>query len=565
MHKVTLLLLLCLSLCSCGRHDDSEILTTLEEIQSTKDPRQGLEELDSIEEIVSEQSRYVRMRYEMVKARLHDRADDKPESVKLAKKLIEYFEKNGTLRDQQMAYYMAGSIFRDFKDAPTAIGYFLKSESIAEKIEGETESLLYLYTISNLSYLYTNVLNYQSCLKYSLKEYQLSLKLNDLEPTTITHLGYAYLHCDSVDKAFEYYDMALDGQLRTDKRDLEIISKLLYNYVKYKQEAKADTCARMILNLYYNNVAPISTSINAMGCYYLMKGKVDSATMCFENVLAKKEDLNDMHDVSKSLFETYEQRGDLKKAVKYAQIFIAVNDSLDLGKQQEEASTINNWYQYARDMEEENRIYEENRTYNERIFEIVIFATILIIILLTVFYHIRRKQLLKIISLDEKIKSIDDEKQRVEQQFQESECELKQAQKDKEEMEKALANVNDELHQMETELQEKMKRNREIISLLHQNQMETNAEETFERIKLAAQNKTLLSAKDWNDLYSVVDGQWPAFKEEVCQHVSPLTDQRKRVCYLRKAGFSARQIEDVTDISHSTVWRIVAQCEGWIV
>ncbi|MBP5716301.1 MAG: hypothetical protein J6W69_04220, partial [Bacteroidales bacterium] len=128
-----------------------------------------------------------------------------------------------------------------------------------------------------------------------------------------------------------------------------------------------------------------------------------------------------------------------------------------------------------------------------------------------------------------------------------------------------LANVNDELHQMETELQEKMKRNREIISLLHQNQMETNAEETFERIKLAAQNKTLLSAKDWNDLYSVVDGQWPAFKEEVCQHVSPLTDQRQRVCYLRKAGFSARQIEDVTDISHSTVWRIVAQCEGWIV
>lgn len=529
-----------------------------------KDPRQGLVKLDSIEEIVSEQSRYVRMRYEMVKARLHDRADDKPESVHLAKKLVDYFEKKGTLRDQQMAYYMAGSIFRDYKDAPTAIDYFLKSEIIADRMEGDCDSALLHNTYSNLSYLYSHVSNHSSCLEYSEKEYRLALSLNKTTPTAIMHLALAYKHNNNIDKAFEYYDQAFNGQLKTEKPNINVLSKLLYHYVENKQEGKADTCAKLIQELYEKNVEPSSNSNHAMGHYYLMKGNMDSAKVCFKNVLDRNENLSDMYNVTKALFQAYKQRGDLKNAAKYAQAFVAVNDSFDLGKQKEKSSTINNWYQYARDKEKENKLLTENELYQKRNFYYALTGSVVIILFLIVFYHIRKKQLLKIISLDEKIKDINEEKKRAEQQFQERERELKQAEKDKEEMEKALANANEDLLQMKAELQEKMKRNREIISLLHQNQLETNAEEIFGRIKMAAQDKNELSAKDWNDLYSVVDGQWPAFKEEICQHLSPLTDSRRRVCYLKKAGFSAREIEDITDISHSTIWRIVAQCEDWI-
>lgn len=564
MHKVTLLLLFCLSLCSCGNHDDSEILTTLQDIQAMKDPRQGLVKLDSIEEIVSEQSRYVRMRYEMVKARLHDRADDKPESVNLAKKLVDYFEKNGTLRDQQMAYFIAGSTYRDLQDAPSSINYFLKSEYIAERMGKDCDSALLRCTFSDISYLFSYVLNYQAFLEYSEKEYMISSDLQKLDSRTIMHLAYAYARNDSAEKAANYYDIAFDWQIHSNKKDLEVLSDLLYEYVEHKKEGKADTCASMLLDLYGNNVAPNSNSIHAMGYYHLMKGHSEAARECFEKVLTQKEDLISMYNVTKTLFKHYEQRGDLKTAAKYAQSFIDVNDSLVLGKQQEKASTINNWYQYARDKERENKLLTENELYQKRNFYYALTGSVVIILFLIVFYHIRKKQLLKIISLDEKIKDINEEKKRVELQFQERERELKQAEKDKEEMEKTLANANDELLQMKAELQEKVKRNRQIISLLHQNQLETNAEEIFERIKMTAQNKNKLSAKDWNDLYSVVDGQWPAFKEEICQHLSPLTNHRKRVCYLKKAGFSAREIEDITDISHSTIWRIIAQCEDWI-
>ena len=564
MNKLLLSLLFCLSLYSCENHNDREIQTTLQDILATKDPSQGLIKLDSIEETVSEQSRYVRMRYELVKARLQDRAFVKPQSTKLAKQLVEYFENKGSLQDLQLAYYVAGSTFRDMRDAPTAIDYFLKSESIAEKIEGATESILYVCTISNLSYLYSNVLNYQSCLKYSLKEYQLSLKLNDLEPTTITHLGYAYLHCDSIDKAFEYYDMALDGQLQTNKRDLEIISKILYDYVEYKKITEADTCAHLIKDLYKKNIAPTSNSDNAMGRYYLMTGNVDSAMMCFENVLDKKEDLNDMYDVSKALFEAYRQRGDLKKATEFAQAFVAVNDSLELGKRQEKTATIDNWYQYVRDIEEEKRVMEENRAYKELILEIIMMIAILTIIFLLIIYHYRKKQMLKIVSLNDAVKNIGKEKEKMNRLIQILEQELQQAQEEKDEIDKVLVNVNDNLRKTEEELREKSELNKNILRQMRQNQLGNNTEGILQKLKEAAKGKLNLTDQDWDELYRSVDDKWPSFSEQVYQMKS-FNEERKKVCYLWKSGFKTSEIQHQTNLSRSTIWRIVAQCEGWIV
>ena len=543
---------------ACHKQDVSPMLETLRDIQKigADDPCLAIAKIDSLDEEINAESEYVRMKSELLRARMRNLADSMPESTKSIKRLIKYFTKHGNLKEQQEVFYMAGSIYRDLQDAPTAIDHFLKSEAIAiHSSEGCDSALLYS-TYSNLSFLYSYVANFPSELEYSKKEYKLALATNDLFPTTIEHLANSYQNCDSTAQALQCYDMAYRTQLDEDNQNLEILSSLLYAFVNNGRTEKADSCIELIRNLLYKQkVQPISDSQYAMGYYYQMKGNTDSALVYYKKVLAMNGRIDDMYNASKALYEIHAEQGDLKEAIKYAKVFVAVNDTLTLGKKQEEVATVNNWYKYMRDKEEEKRIQEENEAYQAKIIKIAVISIIAALVAIVLFLLYRDRQRSKINRQNEIIRSIGQEKENQEKQLHRTQQELQKAKQADAEVREQLTQVNKELKENKKELKIK----KDALSLMHRTRTKANAEAYIKELRAKSKRKEMLSSDDWNQLYDAVDEQWPELSELISENVKTKVEDRKKICYMKKAGFSDLQIEFQTGISRSTIIRFLKQ------
>ena len=145
---ITLMLLLM----ACS---DGEVMDRLDHIKSVgdSDPVTALAMLDSLEVDIRQKSEYVKNKYDLLRVRLNDKADNLPSSDIMIKQLVAYFSKEGTTREKQEVNYYAGSVYRDLQDTPRALEYFFKSLDYAMDND-ECDSIMLRNTYSNLNYLY---------------------------------------------------------------------------------------------------------------------------------------------------------------------------------------------------------------------------------------------------------------------------------------------------------------------------------------------------------------------------------------------------------------------------
>ena len=111
---------------SCSDKRTLEDIETIETI-GDENPDKALVMLDSLEIEIRDKSDYVKHKFDLLRIRLNDKAFHIPNSDLMIKKLINYFEDNGTMLEKQEVSYYAGSTYRDLQDAPRALEYFLKS------------------------------------------------------------------------------------------------------------------------------------------------------------------------------------------------------------------------------------------------------------------------------------------------------------------------------------------------------------------------------------------------------------------------------------------------------
>ena len=441
-----------LALVACASRNDDDVLAKLQKIQEfgqRDDTNLALARLDSLTEEVEECSRYVRMKSSLLKVRLQYMADYKHKSDKEIKRLIDYFATHGSAREQQEVHYAAGCIYDEMNDAPQAIEQYRRSEYIAEHAAEECDSTLLRLTYSGLSYLYCYITDFRSFLEYSKKEYEISAKFGNLRPEVIEHLAHAYRLCDSTEQSDKYYDILLDNQLWSSERSFGTIATMLYVYVLKRQVTHADVCTEMMLDMMEKKEAkPYSRSLCSLGASDQMKGNVDSATVFYERVLAEKTDLIDMYNASKALYEIHHKRGDLRRAAEYADVFVHVNDSLALGKQQGDGSTVTNWYQYMRDKEESMRLEQENEEYRRKQALWWGGSLSLAMVLAAAFLFYRARQKYKLAMQMETIRNIGQEKDEVEKRLK-----AKSAADDS--VKEGIISITDLLHEKELMLAEK--------------------------------------------------------------------------------------------------------------
>ena len=117
---------------SCSKEDSLEEMERIK-IIGDKNPIKALAMLDSLKIGIRKENNYVKNKYDLLQIRLNDKADNIPNSDIMIKHLIGYFEDKGSMLEKQEVTYYAGSVYRDLRDTPRALGYFLKSTEYAKK------------------------------------------------------------------------------------------------------------------------------------------------------------------------------------------------------------------------------------------------------------------------------------------------------------------------------------------------------------------------------------------------------------------------------------------------
>ena len=126
-----------------------------------------------------------------------------------------------------------------------------------------------------------------------------------------------------------------------------------------------------------------------------------------------------------------------------------------------------------------------------------------------------------------------------------------------------IDDYRDEIKHKEQLLEEKLEENKRFIALLHKSELEERAEDVIEAISQASYGKHRMSKSDWQRFFHAVDELQPDLTERLARHLGKFTEQQQQVCYLLSIGLTNKQIENLTDIPHVTVWRWVKKME-WV-
>ena len=546
----------------CVSCKDNSLLSKMDQIKTVGDenPALALKMLDSIYVDARNASEYTMMKYDLLKIRLEDKSYIPHTSNKVIENLVKYFEDNGTIKDKQEAYYYAGSVYRDLDDTPRGIENFYKSiEAVRDK--RECDSIILRNAYSNLHYLFVNVQDYNNALKMAQMDYSISKALNKMTINTIIQITTAYLNMDMEKEGIHYLDEAFN--CIKDKKyanEDNFIYLVLYHYSNLNLKDKANECYNLIKKRKLKRMDAFVRNI--LGNYYMLIGQQDSAIACYEYIINEKKNELAMYDTSKKLFLIYSENGNKDKAIKYGAEFVRMSEKLDLAKNSELAATVNNKYKYHLDQSRMQRM-ESERTMYLRIAIIIGFSAVLLTLAFVIFYMRKknitlRRQLALTDSLNSVKAQMSDIKKNTllkEQQLASAQSEIAAKEQKMKEISEELQHNEQLLETTQKRLNDKMKQSEQLMQMLHKAELEDSASDVVEAVRKSAEGKKKLSATEWQQLYSAVNSLYPDFKDSLVSRDGNLSEQQMQMCYLMRIGLTGPQINNVVDISRTTVWR----------
>lgn len=560
-----------------GSCSEDNTIARMEHIKrvGNENPRLALDMLDSLEIDIRNNGEYMQNKYDLLQIRLSDKADILPVSDIKIRKLVEYFEKEGTAEEKQEVYYYAGSVYRDLNDTPRALENFFTSVDHA-KTCSKCDSIMLRNTFSNISYLQAQVQNYRDAASMAREEVRIAEELGIADEIAYMHLGAIYHALDSTKQAISAYDTAYRIILRDNDKGKyqEALIRLLCDYSEMHELRKASECIAFI----EERQDPYLSSLRnlAFARFYEECGKKDSAIIFCNRIV--KEGKYSMYNAVKQLFHLHEERGDKLNAYHYAGLYMRLSDSLDFGKRQELAATVNNAYKYHLDEKKERDLKEGKERYRMTLI-IVLFASVAILSLLALLYIRRRNiHLKRVIELSSELKRLADDDEQLREEIKKKEAELQVSNEAlansdealnliKQEYERVnteLAEYDIALKEKESQLSEKIEQNKTFIKLLHQSELEGKAEDVILTVRQSATGKKSMTSADWKQLYQAVDELYPDFKDRLQEKLVTFTEQQMQVCYLMRIGLAKPQIQNLTNLSRVTVWRWVKKYD-WII
>lgn len=489
-------------------------------------------------------------------------------------KLVKYFENDGTEVEKQEVYYYAGSVYRDLQDTPRALENFFRSIDYALN-STDCDSIMLRNAYSNLSFLQFRVQNYEEAILMAKKEQNISEALGEEDIIAYMHIGASYVALDSMVLANKAYDKALCIITHSEDKSLyqEDAIRLLSYYSETKQMANAQICKAYIVEEQSEYLTTLKNM--AYGNFYDEFVSMDSAVFYFNNVVEGNVDLFNRYEAARRLFQIYSESGDIVNAHKFARVYMQLNDSLDFGKRQEWAATVNNAHKYHLDERKEQNLRADRETYRLYLMYAILVFVVIVATMSVLYIRRRNVHLKRVIELSSELDRLSADDKHLREEIEEKAMEMKaseemlrQTDEELKQVKQELARVNSEytaydiaLKEKERQLSEKIEQNKTFIKLLHQSELECKAEDVILAVRQSAAGRKNMTSADWKQLYQAVDELYPNFNDKLLKELGTFTEQQMQVCYLMRIGLSKPQIQNMTNLSRVTVWRWVKKYE----
>ena len=490
-------------LCECSSAKASGAGGTLPEAQARA---------EEMEDSVSESSKYVRRRYDLLMIRLRDKLEVVPSSPDSALQVMDYFEGRANNVDRERAYYYAASAYRDLKDYPRAVHLFLKAVDEAEKSEA-ADTLIWQNALSQLRFLYMLQLKYEEELDVALKAVELAKGSGRNLGCYMMDAASAYADLGDTLRCLQYCDSSysiIEAEQFHPSYG-RILSSMLATYSNCNRYEKVDTLLRHLSQL-SEDQRPHNYEL-CLARFHENQGKTDSAIVHYKICYDEGKDLAGRYEASAGLQRCYMQKGDYKSAAWWGQRLYATNDSIIAQRAFEQTERARDEYRYHRDQEVERAIVQRD----ERIItaSVIVCLTLLSIIMsLLAFYNYRKKKYVE------------------------------------------------ELIGKDRLLEQKAEINKELTRIALMNIVTDKAADVVTHFHNIADGKAKLEDGSWEGLMAAMETLYPSFLETVQERMQgSLREPLLRTICLMKIGMKPMQIAKVMDAKIQTVWNRVKRAE----
>lgn len=309
----------------CDRFNTGEVPEEMHVIEEVvlRNPELAVQLTEEFEPKARKYNELTRMRFELLKIRVRDKSIIPQTSDEMAKKLVEYFEDNGTSNDKMSACYYLGGYYRDNVQPDSAIMWYKKAYALADTTAADFNYDIYSGIIHQIA----------GHFRYDYQEYFRWLhKINvNKEVRLYAHYkalawGYRALHRDSL--ATHYYNLCREALEKDTINSIEkkhYINGMMGYFIGRNDTQNVMKLVPLFRQSYYETDDRIPELI--LGNYYAFINQNDSAIYYLREVVEKGTRDVTIQGAYEYLFRLYLEEGNEKEAIRCAEQSMRYRDS----------------------------------------------------------------------------------------------------------------------------------------------------------------------------------------------------------------------------------------------
>ena len=549
---------------SCRENQvEQQLLDSIEQTwqQSETSLTEAQTRAERLRDSVRNSSEYVRQKYNLLMIRLRDKHDIIPSAPDSALQALTYFAGRKDAVNKERAFYYMGSTYRDLKDYPRAINYFMKAVETAEQSK-TADTLIWQNSLSQLRFLYMLGLNYEEELNVALQAVGLAKQSGKNLGNYLIDVASAYNHLNDTLLCLQYCDQsyrALPKEHFPPKYG-SILSYMLALYSKYNHYEKVDTLLQHLLQ-FPAELRPYNYEI-CLAKFYENTNNTDSAIFHYKAYYDNVKNISGRYEASAGLQRCYLQKGDSRQAAQWGCLLYETNDTIIAQRAFEQTQRARDEFIYHRDKEAEEAI---KRRDEHIIFVSVTTGLALISILmgLVAFFNFKKKKFMEeIVGKDKMLKSRKEEIMQRTKELEQKKQEIELLEYQLNDAEQTIATSKIQFEHALKDLEQRTMVNKELTRIALLNNATDKAEDIIDYFRKVAQGQAILKANSWKELMVAIETLYPGFLETVQERM--LKQLREPLIYticLMKIGLKPIQIARVMDAKIQTVWNRVKRAE----
>ncbi len=309
----------------CNRFPTEEVPKEMHVIEELvlQNPDLALQLTEELEDCTRDYGELTRMRFELLKIRVRDKSIIPQTSDETAKKLVEYFEDNGTSNDRMSACYYLGGYYRDNAQPDSAIMWYKNAYALADTTAADFNYDIYSGIIHQIAGHFRY--DYQEYLRW-LHKINVNKEVGVYAHYKALAWGYRALHNDSL--ATHYYNLCREELEKDTINSIEkkhYINGMMGYFIGRRDTQNVMKLAPLFRQSYYETDERIPELI--MGEYYAFINQNDSAIHYLREVVEKGTRAATIRGAYEDMFRLYLEEGNAKEAIRCAEESMRYRDS----------------------------------------------------------------------------------------------------------------------------------------------------------------------------------------------------------------------------------------------